>query len=135
MIKNIAMLLCQHIITGKETNLVNYINVIERVTVGGKLPTRIVPLAMGTLWQKEVNDDQEINLKIRVYVDSPSGKKNRIFETQDIKVKGLSHKVNFLMDGFEVTEEGEYKFTLEASENGGDFTYVGAICLPVMLKK
>ncbi|MCK4883222.1 MAG: hypothetical protein KAS92_09375 [Candidatus Omnitrophica bacterium] len=135
MINNTSILLCQHIITSKEKNLVNYINVIERITIGGKLPIRVAPLAMGTVWQKEVNNDEEIDFKIRVYVDSPSKKKNRIIETKVIKMKGLTHKVNFLMDGFEVTEEGDYKFILESSENGSDFQYVGEIYFPVLLKK
>ncbi len=116
MIKNMWCVLCQKILTDKDTNLVSHINCVDSLTVKGKFPVHIVSLSLSTCWKKN-KVGLEI-FKIKLLYKLPSGKQEEIFISGDIAMEKQTHRVNFVIDGFEVKEEGKNELIIEYYDEG-----------------
>ena len=126
MIKNIWCVICQYMITSNQ-NLVSYINCLEEITVP-KLPVSIPPVTLGSLWEK--SGAEAVIFKVRGWVELPSGTKKYNFETADIKFDKKKHRVNFVIEGLQLEEEGVYNFAIECFD-GGKWNFVKRIPLYV----
>ena len=103
--------LCSRIITDSATNSTSYIDCLEEIQAI-KLPANIPNCSIGSLWEKSQSDSEE-GLKVRVFVEHPSGKSEQLIETDNLKLSKERHRLNFTLDGFLINEEGKYSFKLE----------------------
>ncbi|MCK9594217.1 MAG: hypothetical protein PHH68_01030 [Candidatus Omnitrophica bacterium] len=110
MIKNIWTVLASNIITDKETNMVSYVNCIEIVITKG-LPAKMPTIGIGTLWEKET--DQDNSLMVKITLISPSGKIKDVFKTDSIPLPVRRHRLNIIAGNLVAEEEGEYKIRVE----------------------
>jgi len=114
MIKNTRMVICQSIVTDKETNLVSYLNCLEEVRAI-KFPIRLASISLGMLWDK--TSKKEITLKVRVNIENPSGIQKQLGEIKNV-IKKTRHRLHVVMDGLAIEQEGIYKFFVEYFEGG-----------------
>lgn len=116
MVKHIWTVLAGNIITDRQTNLMSYINCIEEI-VTTKLPVQLPVIGIGTIWEKDSDKDESLNLKISLVF--PSGNVKDIFKSSNIVMTKKRHRLNIITGRWEINEEGVYKIKIEILENDG----------------
>jgi hypothetical protein len=114
MIKHIWSILCERIITDKQTNLVSYLTAIEALTVA-KLPINVPLLSFGCLWLSD--SEQENILELRLIMVNPDKSEKEIVATQQIKFPGKRFRANIIMDGLVFKQSGTHGLRLERLNN------------------
>jgi len=113
MIRHVISMICKDIIVDQTTNLVSYINCLEELTTV-KLPIK-VNFQVGTLWEKDTNDKEV--LKMKIILEAPSKKRDKVFESKDMEMHKKRHRVNIFVNGINVEEEGIYTIIIEHLTN------------------
>lgn len=109
MSRHLWSVLCQSVITDRETNSVSYINSIEEITAV-QLPVRLPLVFVGTLWQK---DDKGSDLEVRVRILAPDGRDIRETTFGPQPFRQLRWRLNFGFEGAQLEGVGEYSFVIE----------------------
>lgn len=130
MIRHIWTILAKDIITDNDTQLMSYINCIEEI-VTNRLPAPLPSIGIGTVWEKD--SDAEDNLKVKVFLVTPSGSSKLIIETQVIKVTTKRYRLNIIAGNLLVEEEGCYKIKVERL-NGENWDFIVDIPFTIRLK-
>lgn len=115
MVENVWCILCKEIVEDSRTHLMSYINCFEEM-VTKKLPGNAPPFGIGTLWRR-TTEDIDI-FKVKISLSDPSGNKKVILESQDIEMKKKSHRLNLLLEGLSISQEGKHKFIIELFNEG-----------------
>lgn len=108
--------ICQQIITDRETNAVSYINALEAIALG-RFPTQLPPLYVATLWQKTAENDK-VEMRIKVY--APDGS---TVHTEDGPIAKFGkefrrYRVNMLVVGASAPKPGVYQYAVEQKQGG-----------------
>ena len=109
MIKNILTVICQSIITDKETNLVSYLNCIEQIK-SPQFPIRLPFVSLGMLWQK--TEEKSLTLKVRIKLLSPDNKEKTIGEMKS-DMNNPRQRQHIVMNGLPIECPGKYIFIVE----------------------
>jgi hypothetical protein len=129
MIRNVWSILCRDILTDQETNAVTYIQSIEEGAAVA-LPTLISPVSIGTLWEKD--SDQEEMLLARVVFAYPSGVEKQLLQTRELTISRQHQRLHFKINGLPVAEFGRHEVRVEIRQNGQWHTVSR---LPLVVKK
>ncbi|MCK4376006.1 MAG: hypothetical protein KAX19_11770 [Candidatus Brocadiae bacterium] len=109
MATHIWCILCMDVITDQQTNLVSYINCLERVQTT-ELPFPLLPCWMGTLWTR--NGEASEALQFKIVLVSPKGKKKVVFQSDEITLDKQNTRVNVHLTGQPIEEEGTHYFQI-----------------------
>lgn len=129
MIRNVWSILCKDILTDQETNSVTYIQCIEEGAVA-TLPTKLFPISIGTLWEKD--SEEEEPFAARVMVAAPSGPELPLLQTKELIFSRPRQRLHFKVGGLPVTEFGRHEIRVEIKQNG---QWQTASRLPFMVRK
>lgn len=129
MIRNVWSVLCKTIITDQETNAVSYIHSIEEGSASS-LPTVISPIVVGTLWEKD--SEQEEVLLARIVFALPSGTERLLLQTRPLSISQPRQRVHFKLEGISITESGRHEIRVEARAQDGWYIVSR---LPFMIKQ
>ena len=111
MARHIWTIVCQHTIIDQESNAATYINAIEEFRVP-QFPFPSVALTIGTLWRRESQVDQRLEVRVRVL--SPSGTVLAEVAPPPNAFRDKSRfRVNAIVGGFALPEPGTYEITVE----------------------
>ncbi len=115
MLKHIWSILCERIITDKETNLVSYLTIIEALTVS-KLPINVPLLAFGSLW---ISDNEQNNiLELRLIMVNPDKSKKEIITTEQVQFATRRFRANIILNNIVFNQSGTHRLQLERKNNG-----------------
>ncbi|MFO8088497.1 MAG: hypothetical protein R6U13_01555 [Desulfatiglandaceae bacterium] len=129
MIRNVWGVLCRDIITDQESNSVSYIRCIEE-GFARDLPVRIGPMFLGTLWEKN-GEDQEI-IRFRVALACPDKTIKAILQTNPITMDRPRHRLHFRLKSMEVTSFGTHQIIVEYNQ---EREWLQAARLPILIRK
>lgn len=115
MIRNVWSVLCKDILTDQETNAVTYIQSIEEGAAVA-LPILISPVSIGTLWEKD--SDQEEMFVARVVLVYPSGVEKQLLQTGELTLSRQRQRLHFKINGLPATEYGRYEVRVEIQQTG-----------------
>lgn len=115
MIRNVWSILCKDILTDQATNAVSYIESIEEGATA-TLPVLISPVSIGTLWEKD--SDQEELFVARLVLVYPSGAEKQLLQTQDLTFSRQRQRLHFKVEGLQVTELGRHEVRVEIRQDG-----------------
>lgn len=108
-------LTCQRVITDQDSNNVSYIDAIEQITVPGIPAVFAAQLCVSSLWMRD--RDREL-LVVRHRLVAPSGKEVSTFRSEPMEMSKPRYRVNLVLGGFHIGEEGEYRFEIDAEVAG-----------------
>lgn len=108
-------LTCQRVITDQETNNVSYIDAVEQITVPGLPAIFGAQLCVSSLWKRERDNER---LVVRHRLVSPSGSQVSGFRTEPIEMSKPRHRLNLVLAGFRIEEEGEFQFEIDVDVAG-----------------
>jgi hypothetical protein len=131
MVENVFCILCKDILEDSRTRLVSYINCFEEM-VTKKLPGNAPPFCIGTLWRKTTEGIE--NFKVKISLSDSSGTQRVLLESQDIAMKDKSHRLNLLLEGLPVTQEGKHKFIIELLY-GGNWVLIKELYLTIRIER
>lgn len=109
MAKYVWGVLCERIITDRETNSVSYID-CSHAFATKELPAPVPALYLGTLWEREEAGEK---LRVRVLMVTPHGKPIFEFETPEIPMSAPRHRVNVYLNRGKVEEFGRHTIRIE----------------------
>ena len=109
-------IICQRIITDRDSNSVSYIDALEGVGLL-RFPSPLPPVTVGTLWQRTADND---SVAMRVRVLGPNGD---VLHTEDGPVVQFGpgirrYRVNMQVFGAEASEPGTYQVSLDQKQAG-----------------
>lgn len=108
-------ILCQRVLTDRDSNTVSYIEAVEQLTLPA-LPIRFPAFFVGTLWEREESTE---TLVARVRILDPDGKTILKVESKEHHFgEAARHRLNFLVGGGTIAEEGTY--TVRVDQRSGD---------------
>jgi len=103
-------LICNRVITDKETNSVSYIDALEAFAVSS-FPIPFPPVCVSTLWRRESEED---TLRVRIRIQDPAGQTIQSFEPdQPTPLPKKRHRLNVILGGAEIREPGEFVIIIE----------------------
>jgi len=112
MIFHLWSVLCQAVITDKETNGVSYIQAFHGVKLTGELPGKLPPITIGTAWRKDSTEAEKFRL--RVTLEAPSGKKKSTDEiSAEIPEESNNYRFNIRLLDHPVNESGMHFVNVE----------------------
>ena len=129
MIRNVWSILCKDILTDQGTNAVSYIESIEEGAAPA-LPILIAPLSIGTLWEKD-SDQQEL-FAARIVLAYPSGAEKPLLQTQDMTFVRPRQRLHFKINELPITEFGRHEVRVEIRQ---DDQWLTVSRLPLVVKK
>lgn len=122
-------LTCKRAITDQETNNISYIDAIEQINVP-RLPASYgTQLVISSLWRR--GDEHDL-LSIRHRLIAPSGKELAVHCTDPIEMMKPRYRLNIILGGFDIEEEGEYRFNIDVNDSG-NWRTVGDIPISVIV--
>jgi len=130
MIENVHCIICKDIVQDSRTQLVSYINSFDEMATK-KLPGNAPPFSLGTLWRRTT--EQVESFKIKISLLDPSGSQRVLLESQNIEMKNRSHRLNLLLEGLPISQEGKYKFIIELF-NGENWVSVKELVLVIRIQ-
>lgn len=104
-------LTCQRAIIDRETNTASYIDAVEQVQVQGFPAVFVPPLCVASLWKRDRDSDEVLNLRIRLL--APSGQEVTSFRPDEVRMTSPRYRMNVMFSGFPIKEEGEYSFEID----------------------
>ena len=128
MIRNIWSVLCRDIITDQESNTVSYIRCIEEGATA-KLPARIGPVFLGTLWEKTGTGPETV--AFRVLLASPTQKKQAVLQSRPVVIDRPRQRLQFRINALQLTEFGIYTLLVEFNQ---EEKWETAARLPVLIR-
>ena len=128
MIRNIWSVLCRDIITDQESNTVSYIRCIEE-GAAAKLPARIGPVLLGTLWEK--TDKEPETVAFRVVLESPAKKQKVVLQSRPVVIDRTRQRLQFRINALQLTEFGIYTLLVEFNR---EEKWETAARLPVLIR-
>ena len=129
MIRNVWSVLCKTILTDQETNSVSYIQSIEE-GAAADLPIMISPVYIGTLWEKDT--EQEEHILARIVFALPSGAEQQLLQTKELIFNRPRQRVHFKLEGLPITEFGRHEVRVEVRGQKG---WLIVSRLPFMIRK
>ena len=129
MIRNVWSILCKDILTDQATNAVSYIESIEE-GAAAVLPVMISPVNIGTLWEKD-SDQEELFVARLVFVH-PSGAEKQLLQTQDLTFSRQRQRLHFKVEGLPITEFGRHEVRVEIRQDG---LWQAVSRLPLVVRK
>jgi hypothetical protein len=115
MIRNVWSILCKEILTDQETNSVSYVHCIEE-GAAFVLPTLLFPISVGTLWEKDTDQDEPFMARV-VFV-LPSGIEKQLLQTKALTFSRQRQRLHFKLEGLPITEFGRHEVRVEIQLNG-----------------
>lgn len=108
-------LICQRVITDRDSNSVSYIEAVEELTLPA-LPFPFPPVYVCTLWRRTAPAEP---IRFRILVVAPSGAELTQFSS-DVQEErqALRHRVNVLFGGFTVADVGPHTISVEEYRDG-----------------
>ncbi len=128
MVRNIWSVLCRDIITDQESNAVSYIRCIED-GAAAKLPARIGPVFLGTLWEKTGTDPEAV--AFRVVLESPGQKRQVVLQSRPVLIDRPRQRLHFRLNTLYLTDYGYYVLSVEFSR---EEKWETAARLPVLIR-
>lgn len=100
-------LLCQRVITDRETNSISCVDIIESFSANA-LPCVVPSLFVSTCWRGACKETAKLTMGLRV--EAPSGKEMLRYDLPDQSLEaGKGHRVNVNISGLKLDEEGEHQ--------------------------
>lgn len=128
MATNLWGVLCQRVITDRETNSVSYIDAVEAISVPDT-PGEVPPLTLALMWRRE----QESELfQLRFQIFAPGTGEIRSLETDEFRLQSLHHRTNFQFTGVPVNEPGDLVIFVDQMIDG-NWRRAYNISVPVVL--
>jgi hypothetical protein len=114
MINHVWSILCQHIVTDKETNVVSYLIAIEEISI--PISPTVVQIYLGTLWER-IGGDEEEKLAFRLSLARPQAKAAEQIIEEELAIEGVRRqRLNFQLQ-LKLTLPGTYSLLLEQRTN------------------
>lgn len=129
MAKHLWSVLCERISIDQRTNLVSYLTCMEGVTAR-QLPGAVPTLAIGSLWQRD--SDEEHSFVFKLVVVSPDKSEKMLLQGSQDFGPTEKARTNFVMDGFPIEQTGQYVFRIE-TQNVSDWECRAMLPLDVTL--
>jgi len=108
--KLILAVLCEKVLTDKETNLVSYINLLEGIAAQG-FPVALIPsVTLASIWQR--TSDSTEDLQIKVALVPPAGKTTQVYKSDVVPMTTPKYRLNLEIAGVQLKEPGNYAFRL-----------------------
>ena len=114
MAKFLNCVVCEKVITDRTTNVVSYINCVEELHAA-QLPAPLPPLVLGSLWARE--SDTEENLEMRIRVSPPDGA-TKTFPVPIAVMDKQRKRYNVTIGGVLAEAEGTCLFELQVKRTG-----------------
>ncbi len=116
MIKHIWSILCEKVVTDKDTGVTSYLSAIEAIIVKS-VPVTMPFLALGSLWRTD--NPAGDNLQFRVSLIHPESKwEKQLVTSEGTLLVTKRYRSNVVMNGSEFVQAGTYMFKVEVCNNG-----------------
>ncbi|MBT4089300.1 MAG: hypothetical protein HOE30_12495 [Deltaproteobacteria bacterium] len=131
--KHIYTLICNDILTDKESGSTTYYKAIDQIMTNG-IPVALPSLAVGSYW--ELVPDQKKVFSVRIKIIPPGNGQTREAIISKVPKTNSRHRVNVRFMNVVFAVEGNYTIIIETSENNEKtWKAHNEIILPLTLTK
>lgn len=120
-------ILCQRVITDRETNTVSYIDATEEFHLPD-FPGETGPFMVGTLWERE-EPEEELDIRFRFL--APGKRKGGEFVPPATTLNRPRHRINVMVAGLRAKEPGRYTVLVEQKAGS---RWKKAAMIPLLIK-
>ena len=129
MIRNVWSVLCRDIITDQETNSVTYVRCIEE-GAAAEVPIKIGPIFLGTLWEKDSQEQESI--RFRVALELPDKSLKPVLQTRFMTLERPRHRLHFRINSLDITSFGMHYIVAEYNQ---DEKWHRTVRIPVLIRQ